>query len=117
MPLVCLEAGEIEAAVTVPHELIVADVSPRVLDAVRRTLPQARCHRVDLSKEPLPFSADVIIAFNVLSRIEDGAAAIRHVLAGLKSGGLLLMDDRSAGRLLPKDGFESVAPKTYRRAK
>lgn len=115
LPLVSLEALEVEAALTIPHELAVVDVSQRVLAAVARDLPAARCARVDLSREPIPFDADVIIAFNVVSRIEDGRSAANRLVDALRSGGLLLMDDRSADRFLTADRFVKVAEKTHRK--
>lgn len=115
LPLVSLEAQEVEAALVVPHELAVVDLSHRVLAAVARDLPAARCARVDLSCAPIPFVADVIIAFNVVSRIADGQAATDRLVDALRPGGLLLMDDRSADRFLPRARFETIADKTHRK--
>jgi len=114
LPLVSLEPTEVERALSVPHRLAVVDVSPRVLLAVSRDLPHARCERIDLSNTPLPFRADVIIAFNVICRVADTQAAMQNLLAGLAADGLLLIDDRTARRLLPADRFTQIAPKTYR---
>lgn len=115
LSLMSLEAIELEQTLTTPHALTVADVSPRVLEAVSRDLPHARTLRLDLSIEPLVVASDVVIAFNVLSRVDDGARAAANLLASLAVGGLVLMDDRSAGRVLANDAYELVAPKIRRR--
>lgn len=114
-PLVSLEAVELAQTLNVPHHLTVADVSPRVLAAVARDLPRAMTLRLDLSTEPLAAAADVIIAFNVLSRVDEVDRAGANLLAALAIGGLVLMDDRSAGRVLAHGAFEPVAPKIHRR--
>jgi len=115
LPLVSLEAVEIQQVLTTPHVLTVLDVSPRVLAAVARDLPHARVLLHDLESGPIPARADVIVAFNVLSRIAEGRRAASHLLAGLSSRGLLLIDDRSAARVLPEGTFEPIAPKIHRR--
>ncbi|MEE8169076.1 MAG: methyltransferase [Phycisphaerae bacterium] len=115
VPLVSLEALELHRALRVPHELTVVDVSARVLAAVGRDVPEARCLRLNLAEEALAGEFDVVVAFNVISRVADGAAAMRRLFAGVRPGGLLLVDDRSARRFLPPDGFRRVAAKTYER--
>ena len=74
MPLRSLEPAELESALSMPHRLIVADRSQRVLAAVTRDLPQAECHCVDITFQPLPLTADVVVAFNVICRLDDPAA-------------------------------------------
>src|SRR5262249_43133599 len=115
LPLASLEPIEVEAALSVPHRLAIADISDRVLAAVGRDLPQAALYHIDLSAAPLPFKADGILAFNVFCRIDRGGIAMQNLLAGLRPGGLLLADDRSTSRFLPQDQFERVAEKTHRR--
>jgi hypothetical protein len=59
--------------------------------------------------------AEVIIAFNVICRLEQPAVGMTHLTAALRPGGFLLMDDRSAEAHLAQNLFVQVAPKTYRR--
>lgn len=116
MPLNSLEPVELTRTLTVPHKLVVADRSQRVLATIARALPQAVCHCVDISREPLPLRADVVVAFNVVCRLEDRAAeGMGHVAAAVRPGGWLLIDDRSASIHLSKyQAFILVAPKIYR---
>jgi SAM-dependent methyltransferase len=116
LPLRSLEPAELEAVLTRPHRLVVVDHSPRVLAAVARRLPAAECHCVDIGAAAPPVQADVVIAFNVICRLRDPAAGVRHLLPAVRTGGWLLMDDRSAqAHLLPTSpDFTQVAPKTYR---
>ncbi|MFQ5428839.1 MAG: hypothetical protein ACE5E1_00905 [Phycisphaerae bacterium] len=118
MPLRSLEPVELAKTLSVPHRLIVADRSQRVLAAVSRDLPGVTCHCVDISFQPLPVRAEVVIAFNIISRLGDGAATgVGHVVEAVLPGGWLLMDDRSAdAHLGVSSQFTRVAPKTYRRS-
>jgi SAM-dependent methyltransferase len=117
MPLRTLEPVEVEASVSVPHRLVVADRSQRVLAAVARDVPGAECRCVDISFQPLPLDADVVIAFNVICRLDDPAAGMAIVAAAVRPGGWLLMDDRSANAHLASAGaFTRVAPKIHRKA-
>ena len=117
MPIRSLEPVELERVLTVPHRLAVVDRSQRILAAVRRDLPLAECHLTDIGCEPLPVAGDVVIAFNVICRLEDPAAGMSHVAKALRPGGLLLIDDRSADEhLRSRPDFEKIAPKTHRRA-
>jgi SAM-dependent methyltransferase len=99
-----------------PCRLVVVDRSRRVLAAVARDLPGAECHRVDITAAPLPASGDVVVAFNIICRLDDPAAGMAHVAAAVRPGGWLLIDDRSAEAHLEAEfGFERVAPKIHRR--
>lgn len=117
LPLVSLEPRELRTALGQPVHLVVVDVSRRVLEAVRRDDPDAECHALDISHRDLPVTADVVVAFNVVSRIANGAVAVAHLTAAVAAGGLLLLDDRSARRwLIPHHPeFSIVMPKIYRR--
>lgn len=115
LPLRSLEPVEVSLILTVPHQLVVVDRSRRVLSAVARDLPHAKCIVVDISCEKIPVVADVVIAFNIVCRLEDKAAVgMAHIVETLRPGGLLLMDDRSANVYLPA-GFVKVAEKIHRR--
>jgi len=114
MPLRSLEPLEVEAALAFPHHLIVVDRSQRALAAVARDLPNARCITCDLVAASPAATADVIIAFNVVCRMDDAAAGMANLVKCLKPDGLLMMDDRSAKDFLPRTGFKEIAPKTYR---
>ncbi len=115
--LVSFEPLELQEAVDCPHRLIVVDESDRVLAAVKRDLPSAGCHRIDIARSYIPFNADVVIAFNVISRTTDGEAATQHIANAVSLNGLLMLDDRSANQWLKKTGirFERVEEKLYRR--
>lgn len=108
MPLRSLEPCELESVLTLPHRLVVIDRSQRILDAVGRQLPPAECHCCDISFQRPPVDADVLVAFNVICRLEDPGAGIANVVSALRPGGWLLMDDRSAdGRI---DRFPDIRP-------
>jgi len=116
MPIVSLEPIEVERALTLPHRLVVVDRSRRVLAAVRRDLPHAECYDCDLVAEPLPVTADVVIAFNIVCRLEDPAAGMRHLEDAVCPRGWLLIDDRSAAAHWPhRTAFDPVARKIHRR--
>lgn len=116
LPLVSLEPLEVEHALARPHRLIVVDRSRRVLAAVRRDLPRAECHCLDISTERIPVDGDAVIAFNVISRTANADAAATRLIAAVRPGGLLLIDERSAQRIRPAlASFEQVAEKIYRR--
>jgi SAM-dependent methyltransferase len=117
MGLRSLEPAEVESVLSVPHRLIVVDRSQRVLAAVGRQVPAAECHLLDISFQPAPQQADVVIAFNVICRLDDPEAGMAHVAAAVRPGGWLLIDDRSARtHLNVHTAFTPVAAKTYLRA-
>lgn len=116
MPLRSLEPVELEATLTMPHRLVVVDMSRRVLAAVSRDCPRAECHCIDITFQALPLTADVVIAFNVICRLQEPAAGMAHVAAAVRPGGWLLIDDRSAAAYLkPFSQFTPGAPKIHRR--
>lgn len=115
MSLVSLEPHEVQRTISVPHQLIVVDRSARILASVRRDIPEAVCVLNDISSSPFSLQADVIIAFNVICRLEQPAAGTNHLTAALRPRGLLLIDDRSAESHLDRNLFAQVAPKTWRR--
>ncbi|MBN2562261.1 MAG: methyltransferase domain-containing protein [Phycisphaerae bacterium] len=116
MPLRSLEPAEIESTLSMPHRLIVVDRSQRILAAVARDVPQAECHCLDITFQPLPTTADVVIAFNTICRLDDPPAGMARVVAAVHPGGWLLIDDRSAARHLKAwPEFAPVAPKIHRR--
>lgn len=116
MPLRSLEPVEVESILTMPHRLVVLDRSQRILSAIRRQLPNVSCHCVDISFQRPPEEADVIIAFNVICRLDDPAAGLANVTSALRPGGWLLMDDRSAeGRIDRYPDVRAVEPKIWRR--
>lgn len=117
LPLRSLEPVELAGALTCRHRLVVADRSRRVLAAVKRDLPGAELHCVDIARERLPFEADVVVAFNVICRLDDPLTGMRNVADAVQRGGWLLVDDRSANaHLCDRTDFTVVAPKIRRRA-
>ncbi len=117
LPLRSLEPVELSAALPMPHELVVVDRSRRVLAAVARDLPDARCHLCDIAAAPIPAQADVVIAFNIICRLASNAdRGMEHLLAAVRPGGLLLIDDRSAeAHRAALAGFQPIAPKSWRK--
>jgi len=116
VPLVSLEPLEVRRTMLMPHDLTVVDRSARLLEAVKRDIPEVITHVVDLAINAPPARADVVIAFNIISRLEDRAAdGITHLLSVLRGGGWLLIDDRSAkAHLADNPRVTPVAPKTHR---
>lgn len=111
-----LEPLEIAETLSMPHRLVVVDRSRRVLAAVRRDLPNADCHCVDVSREAIPVVADVVIAFNVICRLDDPVAGMAHVAVAVRPGGLLLIDQRSAEAQLHRHGgFDEIESRIHRR--
>jgi len=117
VPLISFEPMELQQALNCPHRLIVIDESERVLAAVHRDLPDVECRRIDVATSRIAAQADVVIAFNVVSRIEDGEVAMQHIAGAVTPNGLLMLDDRSANHWLKQCGirFEQLAEKLYRR--
>ena len=116
VPLRSLEPVELEQVLTCRHRLVVVDRSRRVLAAVARDLAAAEGHCVDITREPLPTQADVVVAFNVICRLDDPAAGMRHIAEAVRPGGWLLIDDRSADvYLCGRTDFAVVAPKIRHR--
>lgn len=113
IPLRTLEPVEVQRAIYVPHRLVVADRSARVLAAAARDVPEAKRYQVDIARQPVPIQADVVIAFNIVCRLDHPAAGMRHIVAALRPRGLLLMDDRSAEAHLPRGPFRRIAAKTH----
>lgn len=115
LPLRSLEPLEVSRALTMPHQLIVVDRSRRALSAVARDLPAARCITCDLVAGSPGVRADVVIAFNIVCRLEKPGEGMRHLIDAVRPGGLLLIDDRSSQAHLPPGEFTEIAPKTHRR--
>jgi len=67
----------------------------QTFEPIELSLPGVACCQVDIGCEPIPYRADVIVCYNVLPVLADGPRAFGHVLAALKPGGLLLIDNRS----------------------
>jgi SAM-dependent methyltransferase len=96
--------------------LVVVDRSRRVLAAVKRDLPDVECHLLDIAASPLPAVGDIVVAFNIICRLDDPAAGMANVAAAVRPGGWLLIDDRSAdAHLRAEFGFQLVAQRIHRR--
>jgi len=117
LALVSFEPLEVDRLVTRPHRIAVIDRSARVLAAVKRDLPLADVFHCDVVASPLPISADAVVAFNVVSRTSDPSTATTNIIAGVKPGGLLMMDDRSANQWLAATNvtLDRIEEKLYRR--
>lgn len=117
LPLVSFEPLELDRLIARPHRIAVVDRSARVLAAVKRDLPLADIHHCDVVVSTPPITADAVVAFNVVSRTSDPGAATAHIVAAVKPGGLLMMDDRSASQWLASTNvaFDLIEGKLYRR--
>jgi len=115
MALRSLEPLELRTALSVPHRLVVVDRSRRVLAAVARDLPTARCIQADLEQCPRLDPADAVVAFNVICRLANPAAGLAAVAEAVRPGGWLLIDDRSAAHLAGRADFLAVGDKIHRR--
>jgi len=118
IPITSLEPHEVETTLSMPHRLVVVDRSARILSSISRRLPDATCHCMDISLASPPETADAVIAFNVICRLESPEVGMTHLAAAVRPGGWLLMDDRSAtAHLADRTDFERVAPKIHRRSR
>jgi len=110
------EPIELSAVLPEHHRLVVIDAHARVLQAARDALPGVACCQVDIGCEPIPYRADVIVCYNVLPVLADGPRAFGHVLAALKPGGLLLIDNRSLRQFAPQAApLERIDAKIHRK--
>jgi len=118
LPLRSLEPVELSRVLKTVKQMIIVDRSQRVLAAVKRDLPDAICHCVDISFQPIREQADVVVAFNIVCRLEEKSAiGMAHIAEVVRPGGWLLIDDRSAeAHLTNHPEFSRVAPKTHRKA-
>ncbi|MBX3395586.1 MAG: hypothetical protein KF841_09485 [Phycisphaerae bacterium] len=117
-PLESLEPVELSRTIAMPHRLVVIDRSRRVLAAVARDLPESVTHCVDISTTPIPGMADVVVAFNVVCRLDPACQAdgMRRVAEAVRPGGLLMVDDRTAEALLSVHAdFHALGDKLHRR--
>ena len=78
-----------------PERIEVVDVEFRVLKAALATARLVgnealfTFHRVDVATQPLPTTADLVIAYQVIERTPDRHAALRTIAAAVRPGGLL----------------------------
>ena len=118
LPLVSLEPGELIQILNRPFELVVVDISSRILNAIKKDFPQAKCFQLDLAKTSIPVMGHVVIAYGVITRTSDPPAAMVHVIEATQPGGLLVTDDRSAQNWLPGPPFFKVVDEQiYQRSK
>lgn len=97
-------------------ELALARSRDRVDPTVLRTL---RFEQRDVSRSAPPGTWDVVLCRNVLIHLDGDAreGMLRHVVAGLAPGGVLLL---GRAERLPRDGghgLEPAGPNAYRRAR
>ena len=117
-PLSCPELQEIFllSRSLDPARIHVVDIEFRVLAAAQRTArqlgnePLFMYHRVDVATQPLPVTADIVIAYQVIERTANLAAAHAAIAAAVRPGGLL-----SVMPSLPIDGFEQIDRTLWRR--
>jgi len=95
MPLRSYEPAELLQFLPPGSELIVADISRRVIEAVRRQYPQLESRVLDLHSRPFSRPVDVIVCLCVLVRTAQPRRILCNLYQSLKPGGLLVMDNRS----------------------
>ena len=100
-----------------PVRIHVVDIEFRVLAAARRVARMVgderlfMYHRVDVATQPLPVTADIVIAYQVVERTTNPTAALQTIAAAVRPGGLLsVMTTQSV------EGFEKLEPFLWRRA-
>lgn len=95
--LCCPELEEVYALSTglQPRRIDVVDIEPRVLRAASKVARHShddtlfRFHRIDVSAGPLPLTADLVIAYQVIERTADPQSTLRTIAAAVRPGGLL----------------------------
>ena len=116
LPLITLEPVELTQTIPAPHRLVVIDRSPRILAAAARQLPAADRLLLDIGRQAPPARADVVVAFNVICRLDDPPSGMHNVASAVADGGYLLIDDRSAAACRNElSQFREIAPKIRRR--
>ena len=79
--------------VVVPRRLIGIDASPDFLDVARAQVPTASFDVLDVTREPLPASADVIYARLLLAHVTEPHVVARRWQEQLAPGGVVLIED------------------------
>ena len=78
-----------------PVRIHVVDIELRVLAAAQREARQVgnerlfMYHRVDVATQPLPVTADIVIAYQVVERTTSKTTALATIAAAVRLGGLL----------------------------
>jgi len=78
-----------------PRKVYIVDIESKVIDAVRKKiLPQKpnmslEFGLIDVSREQLPHTGDIILAYNVLERVENKDYAVSSIANAVNGGGLL----------------------------
>src|SRR5262249_15810675 len=86
--------------------VVATDIDSRFLQALNHSSLEVWQHNLVL--DPLPEAAfDLVHARLVLIHVRQRDQALRKMIAALKNGGLLLVEDFDATSLLPDDSFDS----------
>lgn len=93
--LTSFEPGELHCVLPTDVKLHVTDISPRVIAAIQKQYPGVSACVHDFSRSPYPESLDAIICLCVLVRANEPKKLFKYLYKNLKSGGILVMDNRS----------------------
>jgi SAM-dependent methyltransferase len=110
------EPGELREALPAGAKLIVTDISPAVIEAIRRQYVDVETTVFDFAARPYGAPVDVIVCLCVLVRTAAPQAIFSNLYHSLKNGGLLVMDHRSCTTFnaagLP---LEELTPQIWRK--
>ena len=76
-------------------KLIVADISTRVIEAIRKQSPDVEARVFDFSARAFDRPVDVVVCLCVLVRAAEGNKMFSNLYHSLKPGGLFVIDNRS----------------------
>jgi SAM-dependent methyltransferase len=94
--------------------VVATDLDTRFLEALDEPNLDVRQH--DITRDPLPERAfDLVHARFVLEHLADRAAALRHMVAALKPGGWLLLEETDSASWLPAPEVSAEAAALFTR--
>lgn len=97
------EPGELLRVLGEEVQLIVTDISERVIDAVGRQYPQLTARVFDFSAGPYDRPVDVVVCLCVLVRAADPRGMFANLYRSLRPGAVLVMDVRSVTQFRPDE--------------
>ncbi len=110
------EPGELQRVLPAGSKHIVADISSAVVDAIKVQYPHVEAKVLDFSTGPLPDPVDAIVCLCVLVRAKEPQQIFKNLYHSLKSGGLLVMDNRSCSQFGgPEFPLEKLAGQIWRK--
>lgn len=110
------EPGELLEILPAGSQLIVTDISHRVIETIRRQYPQAEAEVFDFAAGQFSRAVDVVVCLCVLVRAERGKEMFANLYRSLRPGGLMVMDNRSCTNFGADDmRLEKVAGQIWRK--